>query len=354
MANTSSSKQDRHSKSHEQDLKAQLLNQPFIHKVTDWAMQNLKIIGIVVGVVILAIIIGNIMLNYQKGQAQKAATLEGKAIQLHQEAKDAASSASEEEDFEKADKLYEETIASYKQLLDDFSGSESAERALFLLGSLEYDRENYTEAREYFSTYLKKHAEGKLALNAKESLAYVFEQEGEYQKAIESFKELEKSVGDAKKADIQLALARNYRSLDQKDEAAKIYQAIIDSSTSAAVKEQATEALAIVQSDQEFPPPPKEEDAAPVEETQPDAEAAPETRPVEETQPDAEAAPETEPVEEVQPDAEAAPETEPVEEVQPDAEAAPEIEPVEEAQSEVEASPVEESDAAETTSEGTN
>jgi tetratricopeptide (TPR) repeat protein len=355
MANKSSSKPTQHSKSHEKDFKDQLLEQPFIHKVMDWVTQNLKIIGIVAGVVILVLIVGSITLNYQKGQAQKASALEGKAIQLHQDAQEAASSAGEEDGSEEADKLYQESISTYKQLLDEYSGSPSAERALFLLGSLESERENYAEAREYFSSYIKKYADGPLALSAKESLAYIFEQEGDYQKAIESFKELEKSVSDAKKADIQLALARNYRSFGQKEEAAKIYQSIMDSSTSVAVKNQASEALEIVKSDQEFPPPAKEEatsseaeesveaEAAPevevVEEAQPEVEATPEAEMVEEAQPEVEATPEAKVVEEAQPEAEATPETEVVEEAQPEAEATPEIEVVEEAQPEVEVTP---------------
>ena len=301
MANKSSSKQDKHSNAQGKDFKDQILKQPFILKTTDWVAQNLKIVGIIAGLVILALIIGNAWMTYTQGQEQKAAALEGKAIQLHQDA--AKSAASEENSSEETNKLYQETIASYQKILDDFSGSASAERALFLLGSLEYDRENYSQAREYFSQYLKKYAQGALALRAKEGLSYIFEQEGDYQKALESLKELEKSVSDAKKADIQMAIARNYRSLGQKDEAMKIYQAIVDSSTSVAVKNQASESLEILQSSQEFPPPSKTEESSPealaVEEAQPEAEASP----IEEAQPEAEASP----VEAAQPEAETSP-----------------------------------------------
>ncbi|MCP4404820.1 MAG: tetratricopeptide repeat protein, partial [bacterium] len=262
----------------------------------------------------------------------------------------------------------QETIASYQKILDEFSGTRSAERAIFFLGGLEYERENYTQAREYFSQYLKKYAQGKFALNAKESLAYIVEQDGDYQKAIEGFKALEKSVNESRKAEVQLAIARNYRSLDRKEEAMKIYQEIVDSSTTVSVKNQAREALDILESGQEFPPPseieesgpeavPVEEaqpEASPVEETQPEAEADPVASPVEETQPEAEADPVASPVEETQPEAEADPVASPVEETQPEAEADPVASPVEETQPEAEAGPVEENAPADTTSEGTN
>ena len=57
MVNKASSKQGKHSKGHEKEFTEQLLEQPYIHKVIDWCTANLKIIGIVAGIIVLLVVI---------------------------------------------------------------------------------------------------------------------------------------------------------------------------------------------------------------------------------------------------------------------------------------------------------
>ena len=52
--------------------------------------------------------------------------------------------------------------------------------------------------------------------SAHESLGYILEQQQSYQKAIDIFKELEKSVEGGQKTAIQLAIARNYETLEKR------------------------------------------------------------------------------------------------------------------------------------------
>ncbi|PID59053.1 hypothetical protein CSB45_01195 [candidate division KSB3 bacterium] len=293
MANKSSSQQGQRVKSHEKDFRNQFVAELYLHKLMDWVTQNLKRIGIGIAALILVLFIASTMIKFQQRQAQKATALEWKAMQFSLDAKDAQRMAGGDEGSDEADKLSQESIASFKLLVKKYSGSPTGERAVFFLGCLEYERGNYPEAREYFSTYVKRYADGQLALSSQKSLAYIFEQEGEYRKAVESFKALEESVTDAQKAGIQMDLARNYRLLGEKEHAAALYQAVIDSSTSAAIKSQAREALEIVRLDQEFPPPAKEEEAASETEDNGAEESDPDTTAVEDA--DDETAEEDEP-----------------------------------------------------------
>ncbi len=252
MANKSSGK---HNKEQEKDFKEQLLEQPYIHRIMEWGTQNLKALSIAAGVIVLLIVMIFSWSAYQKGQNEKALVLEAEAFKAHQDAREqAASQLAESTDKEttEPEDYYKDAVAMYQEILDDYSGTKSAERALYLLGSIAYENGSYDQAQEYFSRYVSKHPKGTLVNSAQESLGYILEQQQSYQKAIDVFTELEKSVEGSQKTEIQLAIARNYEALDNDDDALAIYQEIIDSSTTAALKKQAKERLEIVQARQKI------------------------------------------------------------------------------------------------------
>jgi tetratricopeptide (TPR) repeat protein len=257
MANKSSSKQGKTTSAQEKNFAGQLLKKRYIHQVMDWGIQHLKTIGIVAGVVVLLLVMVFSWLTYKKSLDEHASTLEGEAFKLHQEAQQAISSQSPsedstEEDSEEPQNLYQEASALYQKILDEYSGTKSAERALYMLGSIEFELGNYDQAQEYFSTYRSKYPKGILVSSAEESLAYVFEQKQDYQQALDIFKGLASTVDSSKKIEILLAIARNYESLDQFDDAIASYQTIVDSDTSFSLKNQAKERLDFLQAQQKI------------------------------------------------------------------------------------------------------
>jgi tetratricopeptide (TPR) repeat protein len=263
MAIKSSSKQTQNNDKHQhEDFKGQFLRYTHTEKVFQWISQNLKSLGIAVGAIILIIVIGMSWSAYKEGMAEKAVMLEGKAFKLHQEAASKTADASTEDSSEAANP-YQEVIALYQEIRDQYPGTESAERALYILGSIEYELGNYDKAQEYFSTYIDKHSKGLLLSEAEESLGYIFEQQKAYQKAIDTFKSVETKVPTAKKSAILLAIARNYESLEKFDDAIATYQSIVDSNTSFSLKNTAKERLDILQAGLNTPVPEKSEEESP-------------------------------------------------------------------------------------------
>jgi tetratricopeptide (TPR) repeat protein len=122
-----------------------------------------------------------------------------------------------------------------------------------MMGSIEYELGNYEKAWEHFSSYSQKYPKGPLSIEAEKSLGYILEQQGKHQDAIEKFKSLEDKISSTRKAEIQLAIARNYEVLQNVDEAVTTYQVIVDSNTTFSWKDKARERLAILRPEKVTP-----------------------------------------------------------------------------------------------------
>ncbi len=181
---------------------------------------------------------------------------------------------------------YQEVIALYQDIIDQYPGTASAGRAQYLLGSIAYQRGNYDEAKTFFSDYLKTFSKGPLAMQAEESLAYVLEQQQDYQQALDMFKRLETRVSEARNPAILLAVARNYEALGQTESAIAAYQSIVDSNTSFSLKNTAKERLDLLQMAQRepriiataLPQEPAETSPVPAESPVPDASPVPQAQ----------------------------------------------------------------------------
>lgn len=248
-------------------------------KILNWILENLKMIGIVAGVILLIVIIGLSWRAYRTGMTEKALTLEGRAFTLHQEVQAELASTDQQGDSETPpdpEKAYQEVIDLYQEILDQYPGTRSAARAYYLLGSIAFQQGQYAEAQEYFTTYLDKYSEGALTVQAEESLGYIQEQQQNYQQALDTFKTLEAKAPESKKPSILLAIGRNYEALEQPEDAMDIYQQVIDSNTSFSLKNTAKERLDILRAAQKTPAviAPQEEAAATPSEATPAAEPA--------------------------------------------------------------------------------
>lgn len=295
MASKSSSKQDQNRKHYTGKNLEEKVYLYAHEKLLNWIVANVKTIGIIVGVIVLIVIIGLSWRAYQKGVTEKALALEGKAFKLHQEVQTELASktqAAASETPSEAQNPYQEVIALYQDIIDQYPGTPSAGRAQYLLGSIAYQRGNYDEAKTLFSAYLKTSSQGTLAIQAEESIGYIFEQQQDYQQAIDAFKRLEAKVSDTKKPAILLAIARNYEALGQTAEAITTYQSVVDSNTSFSLKNTAKERLDILQTAQRqpqvvAPSSPQEPAATPSEQPISEASPAPQTQEpqVQETQP---------------------------------------------------------------------
>lgn len=210
--------------------------------IHEFILANIKLIGVValISVAVAASIIG--WLSYRKSMNEKALVLESEAIELY----DTVSSGATTDDSETPQKTFQDVLALYQKIMEEYPGTDSAKRALYWSGSLEYNLGNYEKAYEHFKTYIKEYPKEDLCFQAEKDIGYIFEQQGEYQKAIEQFKSIEQKVPSSMKSQLLLDIGRNYESLEQFDNAVEIYQNIIDSNTGVSWKDKARERVDIL------------------------------------------------------------------------------------------------------------
>lgn len=232
----------------------EIIQVTLLENASTWLLTNLKTVGIALGAIIAALIIAYGVTSYQKSAADKALTLEGNAVKLHQEVKDKSAQQDAQADSSAAEQPqedpYKDVIAAYLDVIKKYPSSVSAKRSIYMLGSIAYDTGKYEDAQKYFAEYVAKNPSGYLAVSAEESLAYLLEQQQKFQEAIDALKKVEAKASASRKTEIQLAIARNYKALKQMDNAKAAYQQIVDSNTSAELKDQAKKQIEIIDAQQ--------------------------------------------------------------------------------------------------------
>ena len=138
----------------QKDLQEQV-QRTFMHVVNDIIVAHMKLIGI--GILVVILIVAGVMgwNSYAKKVNDRALALEAEALKLFNEVSQSAdevseSAASGDEETAEVDtpsKSWEDVLAAYQQVLDQYPKSKSAERTLYLSGSLNYTLGNYEDAQ---------------------------------------------------------------------------------------------------------------------------------------------------------------------------------------------------------------
>lgn len=112
-------------------------------------------------------------------------------------------------------------ILTLTDILNKFSGTESAEQATFMLGKLNLETRNYEESKLYFNQYLEKYKKNVLNRSAATSgLAVALENQGSYAEAAEAFEKGTKEfAGSALELELHLGAMRNFLLSKQVDKA---------------------------------------------------------------------------------------------------------------------------------------
>ena len=131
--------------------------------------------------------------------------------------------------FKNKEEKYTEAVQILNQLLDFYSGSAAAEDALFLKAEAHYNLAKYDEAVSLYNQYLDQYKpEGAYCAQALVSLGYIYEEKGEYQKAIELFQEVIHNYPDYLLHDtVYMELARCYEQVKEWDKATEVYQKVV-------------------------------------------------------------------------------------------------------------------------------
>lgn len=184
----------------------------YVNKMMDFFNKNSKIIStILVGLVVIVLLAFFIM----KGKKEANIAASGRLIY----AIDRYNSV-----------RYDEAIDVLLNIIVQYEGTENAGIACFYLGNSYYYKDNFVEAKKYFTIYLDDYSDNKMfESTALAGVASCFAQEGDKSKAAEFYeKAAQKNPEMFTAADYLFSAAQNFISLNQKETAKKLLQKIVD------------------------------------------------------------------------------------------------------------------------------
>jgi TolA-binding protein len=168
-------------------------------------LQDVKKTLLIAGIcVALVAIMGGLFYSVRSKTNQEANALFGGALLEYQQGK------------------YSNALVKFKQVMDNYSGSNSAPKAVFLYGSIYYDLGNYSLAIEAFKTYIEKYSSPEfLSPAVYKGLGSAYMQIKDLPNAIEAFQTaINKFPDDFEVPELRYKLARCLVETD-KPEAAK-------------------------------------------------------------------------------------------------------------------------------------
>ena len=181
-------------------------------KVIDYINQNSKIVsGVIIG--IAAIILLTMLFIRSKRSAEINASVELTKARV-----------------ELLNNNGETAADILQSLIQNYGGTRTAGRGVFYLANIYYEQEKYDESLQYYQKYLDDYDDDIIISSSSYSgMAACFEQKGEYLKAANFYKDGAEKYSEHFEASRQLmSAARCFRLANNKIEARKLYQLIID------------------------------------------------------------------------------------------------------------------------------
>ncbi|MFQ5453289.1 MAG: tetratricopeptide repeat protein [Candidatus Zixiibacteriota bacterium] len=121
-------------------------------------------------------------------------------------------------------------IMSFNQIIDEYPGNKVAEQSTFLLGKVNLESKNYSEAIRYFEIYLDKYREDKMNRSAVYAgIASCYENQGKYLEAAQEFKAAYDEYPDGPLiGDYLISTMRNYLLVGEVEKARALLEKIKD------------------------------------------------------------------------------------------------------------------------------
>ena len=213
---------------HDQFVESTLKSYGFIR-------DNLKTIIIAAVIVTLVVAVVRVYQNHQQTQRDSASAAFTQALKTYQEAE------KNWVDTEKADDAREQfkTAGSkFQEVFQKYSGTLVADKARYNYAKTLYFLEDYQGARTQFQSVTQEHAPENqmIALYAQEAVGNCFEQEGNYEAAIQAYREesypltpqLPIAVREFALTNAKYNQALCHEKLGQTDEALALYEGLVD------------------------------------------------------------------------------------------------------------------------------
>jgi tetratricopeptide (TPR) repeat protein len=218
-----------------------------------WLLERQKLVGLLVLVLLVAGAVAAVASYFSSRGEERASKALGGALKVLQrpvaEGTQAAAPEQEEPPFKSA----KEKDEALKKALTDFrtehGGTRAAVMATLALGQAEHRLGNYEAALAAFNEYLTKAPKDEpLRAEALEGQGYVYEAQGQYDKALAAFEQMAKeATGEYLQGMGQYHQARMLVQQDRKPEAAKLLADLKANKANTAAGRLATDRLALLE-----------------------------------------------------------------------------------------------------------
>ena len=183
-----------------------------------WTKENLKLI--LVGAIIVALIVFSIVL-----WRIRMKTREAEAFNLLHRASEVLSKA--EEDPSSRD--YQEALDEFERIRREYPRTQASQLAQLQLGHGFLNSKQYDKAAQTYRQFLDNNpGESLYHLFALQNLGYAYEGQGDYQKALDSFRELVDMGESFLQPWGYLNMGRCYEKLDKREEALRTYRVFLE------------------------------------------------------------------------------------------------------------------------------
>ena len=103
---------------------------------------------------------------------------------------------------------YDKAIARLESLIESYSGTDEADRGMFLLANIYYQREKYDEAKKYYEEFVDSYSGSNILLaSGIAGLAACYEEEGLFEQAAEEYEKAASTAPDFVEADNYIYLS---------------------------------------------------------------------------------------------------------------------------------------------------
>lgn len=215
----------------------------FWQKILDWLIARSPMLGLLILVMVVALTAAWGVKSMLASRKEKAAEQLSKALKISQAEllRETESSSPDDElpRFKTEKERADAALKALEKLRADHGGSEAAERAALVRGSILMQQGKYDEARAAYEDFLKKPVQNEaLAGAAREALGLCAEAQGKIDEALKIFQEGAASGPAFYKDRFLFAQARLLLQKGEKKKAADLYKDILTKSPQSPLKDE--------------------------------------------------------------------------------------------------------------------
>ncbi len=197
----------------------------FTQQVFSFVAENRKVVLGVVGALAFAVVIFMAFYFWRASNRQLALALEQEGNLLYSAKQTQGVYGMEQV---RTDGEIKKALDKYKEIVQNYPDTPNAERAQVYIGDCYFRLQQFGDAERNYLQYLTKYPErGFFTLAVKQSLAYVYEAKGDYNKAISFFTDASSDLPEEDRLRTFMDIGRCYEEMGKFDFAVDYYQKVV-------------------------------------------------------------------------------------------------------------------------------